>query len=194
VGRGKPDDQADAAEPTRGSGFDGGPRQTAPLPRPHDDATAEEIFEFYAGNSLLMHRELERRQEEARARMVAELVADSAAAPLGVDPPPPGKTRRRSPDPLPREKVEELEEKLHERIAVLDAEKKMPSRLTQEAAARALGKPFNRSRVQQGEKLLRLGWPLLRSLPANSARSADSAVYWPSPQEAASILASERAG
>jgi hypothetical protein len=119
--------------------------------------------------------------EEAEHRKAARMTAEQPAA----------KTRRRPPNALPSGKIEKLEPMLRERVTVRDAKQKMPSHLTQEKIAIAIGEPFNRLRVRQGEQLLRLGWPLLRSHPDFSTFGA---VHWPNPQEAASILASERSG
>jgi hypothetical protein len=125
-------------------------------------------------------RLLDLQLEEAEHRKAARTTAEQPAA----------KTRRRPPNALPPEKVEELEPMLLERIAALDSKQKAPPHLTHEAIAIAVGEPFNRQRVPQGEQLLRVGWPMSRSHPDFSTTDA---VRWPNPRDAASILASERA-
>jgi hypothetical protein len=207
VDRGELDDAAagerpDADEKRRG-GFDGGARTPVPPGRPPSDATADEILAYYGDNVMAMQWELERRRRDDHRRGLAEMLAGDRQSESGSLETPPAssdlskKTRTKKPDPLPADLIKDkLEPKLRERIAVQDERRKVPSNLTQEAIVRTVGEPFNRQRVQQAEKLLRLGWPLLRSvdseISALSADSALSAVRWPSVEEAAEILAFER--
>lgn len=94
------------------------------------------------------------------------------------------KPRHRPPDPIPRETVKNLQWELGQRRA-----KPRDPELTQEKIA--LRVRLDRSRILQAEALQRAGWDLLRTHPDFSAE--DGFVRWPSPEQAARILASERA-
>jgi hypothetical protein len=98
--------------------------------------------------------------------------------------------RYRPPEELERDKVKQLMFELAQREAELGGGARVlrGSEFTQEKIAARLG--WDRTRVQQAESLQRLGWELLRSHPQFSA--LDEFVRWPSVDEAAQILASER--
>jgi hypothetical protein len=96
-----------------------------------------------------------------------------------------GKRRHRPPGPIAVATVKDLKWQLTQR-----ATRPKDREFTQEAIAARLG--LDRSRVQQAEALELAGWDLLRTHPEFSAE--EGFVRWPSPAEAARILASEGAG
>ena len=92
--------------------------------------------------------------------------------------------RHRPPDPISEETIKDLKWELAQRKA-----RRGDRELSQEKIAGRL--ELDRSRIRQAEALELAGWDLLRSHPDFSAK--DGFVRWPSPQEAARILVSERA-
>jgi hypothetical protein len=99
-----------------------------------------------------------------------------------------GKPRHRHPDPIPVDTVKTLKLELERRRACSGNRKLIREReLQQDRIAQRLA--LERPRIQQAEKLQRVGWDLLRSHPEFSAN--DGFVRWPQPREAARLLASE---
>jgi hypothetical protein len=94
------------------------------------------------------------------------------------------KPRHRPPRGLPTATVQELDEKLAARRA---ADRPVPHELTQEQIA--LDLEVDRHWVQRGERLVKLGWDLLRS--ADEFAADDGRVRWPSDEKAARLLASD---
>jgi hypothetical protein len=111
-----------------------------------------------------------------RERLAAEM--PKAASPSAKKP------RHRHPDPISRATIKRLMLELAQRKA-----RPRDRDFTQEKIGGRFG--LDRSRIQQAEGLMRVGWDLLRSHPEFSAN--DDLVRWPSVKEAARILASERA-
>jgi hypothetical protein len=142
---------------------------------------------YYAGVPLLPSWEsikLELWPEDAAPGPETEAAASTseAAAHAGVEQHP----AHRLPDPLPRDKIEKLDELLEKR-ALAGNPRKGPLTQTR-IAEKAKLKP---SRVQQGQALREAGWPLLRSTPDFSTLQDPDGVYWPQLERALEILASE---